>query len=76
MAKPVPRLSPAEIAAVIADAWDDRPPFLAVLSRHGLTEGQVVQLLKRELTPSAYKTWLARTRGTAQPTRKPRPGSR
>jgi uncharacterized protein (TIGR03643 family) len=67
MAKPVPRLSPAEIAAVIATAWDDRPPFLVVLRTHGLSEGQVVQLLKRELTPSAYKTWLARSRGTPKP---------
>lgn len=64
MAKPVPRLNPTEIAAVIATAWDDRPPFMAVLRMHGLTEGQVVQLLKRELTPSAYKTWIARTRAT------------
>jgi uncharacterized protein (TIGR03643 family) len=65
VAKPVPRLSAAEIAGVIAVAWDDRPPFLAVLRSHGLSEGQVVALLKRELTPSAYKTWQARTRAPA-----------
>ena len=65
MAKPIPRLTPAEIQSVIAVAWDDRPPFNAVLRSHGLSPGQVVQLLKRELTPAAYKTWLARTRGGA-----------
>jgi uncharacterized protein (TIGR03643 family) len=65
MAKPVPRLTPAEIERVIATAWDDRPPFNAVLLGHGLTEGQVVQLLKRELTPNAFKLWTARTRGGA-----------
>ena len=72
MAKPVPRLASAEIQRVIATAWDDRPPFNAVLVAHGLTQGQVVQLLKRELTPSAYKTWVARTkapRGAAGPGR-------
>ena len=63
MAKPVPRLTPAEIERIIATAWDDRPPFNAVLLGHGLTEGQVVQLLKRELTPNAFKLWTARTRG-------------
>ena len=62
MAKPVPRLSPEQIQEVIAVAWDDRPPFAAVLQSHGLSPGQVVQLLKRELTPSAYKTWVARTK--------------
>jgi uncharacterized protein (TIGR03643 family) len=65
MAKPVPRLSAAEIAAVIKTAWDDRPPFNAVLMSHGLTQGQLVQLLKRELTPSAFKLWNARSRGAA-----------
>jgi len=60
MAKPVPRLSAAEIARVIEIAWDDHPPFNAVLLSHGLSEGQVVALLKRELTPSAYKLWAQR----------------
>jgi uncharacterized protein (TIGR03643 family) len=63
MAKPIPRLPPAEIARVIATAWDDHPPFNAVLMAHGLTQGQLVQLLKRELTPSAYKLWVARSKG-------------
>jgi uncharacterized protein (TIGR03643 family) len=67
MAKPVPRLSAAEIAGVIKTAWDDRPPFNAVLMSHGLTQGQLIQLLKRELTPSAFKLWAARSRGSAPP---------
>jgi len=56
MAKPVPRLSADEIRQVIDLAWDDQPPFNAVLMRHGLSPGQVVQLLKRELTPSASRS--------------------
>ena len=73
MDKPVPRLTPAEIARVIATAWIDHPPFNAVLVNHGLSQGQLVQLLKRELTPSAYKLWAARTRGgkpAARPARR------
>lgn len=60
MAKPAPRLNPEQIQAVIATAWDDHPPFNAVLLQHGLNEGQVVSLLKRELTPNAYKLWVQR----------------
>lgn len=60
MAKPAPRLTPAQIDRVIATAWDDRPPFHAVLLAHGLTEGQLVALLRRVLTPNAFKTWRAR----------------
>lgn len=76
MAKPVPRLTPAQIEQVIATAWDDKPPFDAVLRQHGLTPGQVVQLLKRELTPNAYKVWVARTRSAAAgPGRAPAPAA-
>ena len=63
MARPVPRMTAAEIERVIATAWDDRPPYQAVLVGHGLTPGQMIQLLKRELTPNAFKVWTARTRG-------------
>lgn len=62
MAKPVPRLAADEIARIIATAWDDKPPFDRVLQQHGLNPGQLVQLLKRELTPNAYKVWTARTK--------------
>ncbi len=63
MARPLPRLNPAEIERVIATAWDDRPPFNAVLTQHGLNPGQVVALLKLALTPNAFKVWTARTKG-------------
>ena len=67
MAKPIPRLNAAEIQRVIATAWDDHPPFKAVQMSHGQTQGQLVQLLKRELTPSAYKLWSARSGGGKPP---------
>lgn len=62
MAKTAPRLSPDEIKRVIATAWDDKPPFRRVLVEHGIGHGELVALLKRELTPPAYKLWLARTK--------------
>ena len=84
MAKPIPRLSPTEIDAIIKTAWDDRPPFRSVLMQHGIEPGQVVQLLKRELTSNAFKVWTARTKGVVSvaPTRyetpkpKPKPAAR
>ena len=57
MAKPVPRLSPADIASVLEIAWADPDPLNRLLFSHGLTEGQIIQLMKRELTPPAYKLW-------------------
>jgi uncharacterized protein (TIGR03643 family) len=62
MAKTVPPLTAEQIARAIEVAWDDRPPFNTVLRQCGLSHGQVVQLLKRELTPNAFKVWSARMR--------------
>ena len=62
MAKIIPALSAEQIARAIEVAWDDRPPFNRVLRECGLSHGQVVQLLKRELTPNAFKVWTVRTR--------------
>ncbi len=62
MAKTVPPLTAAQIAGTIEVAWDDRPPFNRVLRECGLSHGQVVQLLRRELTPNAFKAWTARTK--------------
>ena len=50
MAKPIPRLSPTDIARVLEIAWADPDPLNRLLFSHGLTEGQVIQLMKRELS--------------------------
>ncbi len=67
MAKQAPRLSPEEIQRVIATAWDDKPPFRRVLVEHGIGHGELVALLKRELTPAAYKLWVSRTKAAKGP---------
>jgi hypothetical protein len=50
MAKAPPKLSPEDIQRVIATAWDDLPPYNKVLMEHGIGHGQLVALLKREMT--------------------------
>ena len=62
MAKPVPRLTPEQIARVVETAWRDRPPWNEVLMRHGLGHGELVQVMRRELTPSAFRLWSRRAR--------------
>jgi len=68
MAKSAPKLSPEEIKRVIATAWDDKPPYNRVLLEHGIGHGALVALLKRELTPTAYKLWSARSKAAKGPT--------
>ncbi|MFN3862555.1 MAG: DUF2805 domain-containing protein [Roseateles sp.] len=67
MAKTAPRLSPEETQRVIATAWDDKPPFSRVLVEHGIGHGELVALLKRALTPAAYKLWVSRTKTAKAP---------
>ncbi|CAM3767882.1 DUF2805 domain-containing protein [Roseateles saccharophilus] len=70
MAKPAPKLSPEEIKRVIATAWDDRPPYDKVMLEHGIGHGQLVALLKRELTPAAYRLWAAKGKAAKGPTKR------
>lgn len=72
MAKPIPRLSAEQIQAVVKTAWEDSPPYNKVLMEHGVGAGALVQLMKRELTSSAFKLWQARAKATKAPTVKAR----
>ena len=68
MAKPAPRLSPEVLKSVLKTAWDDLPPYSKVLMEHGIGPGELVQLMKRELTSPAYKQWAARAKAAKPPT--------
>jgi uncharacterized protein (TIGR03643 family) len=71
MAKPIPKLSPEQIQRIIATAFEDLPPYDRVLREHGVGPGPLVQLLKRELTSSAFKLWSERGKAAPKPTKKP-----
>ncbi len=56
-------LSPEDIDRVIAMAWEDRTPFSAIEFQFGLTEAEVIKLMKRELKLNSWKRWRARVQG-------------
>jgi uncharacterized protein (TIGR03643 family) len=70
MAKAPPKLSAEEIQRVIATAWDDTPPYNKVLMQHGISHGPLVALLKRELTPTAYRLWANKSKAAKGPTKR------
>ncbi|MBB4842500.1 uncharacterized protein (TIGR03643 family) [Paucibacter oligotrophus] len=70
MAKTIPRLSPDQVKRIVATAWEDVPPYNKVMMEHALGQGELIQLMKRELTPSAYKMWVAQGKGVKAPTKK------
>ncbi|WP_077035153.1 DUF2805 domain-containing protein [Pelomonas sp. KK5] len=68
MAKLPPRLSPEEKKRVVATAWEDMPPYPKVQLEHSIGPGELVALMKRELTPAAYKLWAAKGKTAKKPT--------
>jgi len=48
---------------IIEMAWEDRTPFDAIEAQFGLTEGDVIKLMRREMKPSSWRMWRARVQG-------------
>jgi uncharacterized protein (TIGR03643 family) len=56
-------LTPEDIDRIIAMAWEDRTPFEAIEYQFGLTEAEVIRLMKKEMKLSSWKRWRARVQG-------------
>ena len=52
-----------ETDRVIQMAWEDRTSFDAIRRQFGLTPGQVIHLMRKELNPSSFRLWRTRTAG-------------
>ena len=44
-------------------AWEDRTPFDAIKAQFGLSEGEVIKLMRREMKASSWRMWRARVQG-------------
>jgi len=58
-------LSPADHSRVIEMAWEDRTPFDAIAHLYGLSESDVIALMRASLKPQAFRNWRARVSGRA-----------
>lgn len=57
------QLSRADIDRIIMMAWEDRTSFDAIRRQFGLTPGDVIKLMRREMRPNSFKMWRNRTHG-------------
>jgi uncharacterized protein (TIGR03643 family) len=48
---------------IIAMAWEDRTPFEAIEFQFGLSESEVVELMRNNLKPSSWRLWRKRVNG-------------
>jgi uncharacterized protein (TIGR03643 family) len=53
----------ADKSRVIEMAWEDRTPFEAIENLYGLTEAQVISLMRQELKQKTFKNWRSRVSG-------------
>lgn len=53
-------LSEGDISALIQMAWEDRTTFETIQERLGLSESQVIRLMRHELNFSSFKMWRKR----------------
>lgn len=58
-------LSVPELSRVIEMAWEDRTPFTAIAQSYGLSEADVIILMRQELKPSSFRLWRQRVSGRA-----------
>ena len=60
-----PELTDQEIDRIIEMAWEDRTPFDAIEQSFGLSEPQVIELMRYELKRSSFELWRKRVTGRA-----------
>jgi uncharacterized protein (TIGR03643 family) len=59
----LPELDSETIDRVLEMAWEDRTPFEAIELQFGLTEPQVIALMRREMKASSFRLWRERVTG-------------
>ena len=57
------QLSSQEVDRVIEMAWEDRTTFEAIEFQFGLSEAEVIALMRSELRPGSFRAWRKRVSG-------------
>ena len=57
---PLNYFNESDLSRIIEMAWEDRTPFEAIESCFGLSESSVIQLMRRELKSSSFRSWRER----------------
>lgn len=53
----------AEIDRIVEMAWEDRTPFESIKKTFGLTEGEVIKLMRKQMKKSSFVMWRDRMKG-------------
>ncbi len=56
-------MTKSDIDRIVEMAWEDRTPFEAILFQFGISEQQVIELMRNEMKTSSFKMWRKRVAG-------------
>ena len=59
----VTTLPSEDLDRIIEMAWEDRTPFEAIEFQFGLSEPQVIAVMRQEMKASSFKLWRKRVSG-------------
>ena len=55
--------SEAEINRIVAMAWEDRTSFDVIKNQFGISESDVIKIMRTNMKRSSFKMWRERVRG-------------
>jgi uncharacterized protein (TIGR03643 family) len=58
-------ISAENLDRIIEMAWEDRTPFDAIKFQFGISEEQVIEIMRRNMKSSSFKMWRKRVHGRA-----------
>ncbi len=53
------------ISEIVAMAWDDETSFDDIKTQSGLSEGEVIKIMRGHMQPSSFRMWRKRVSGRA-----------
>ncbi|PWN06427.1 TIGR03643 family protein [Rhodohalobacter mucosus] len=56
-------LPQSDISRIIEMAWEDRTPFDAIKHQFGLSEKEVIALMRKQMKASSFRMWRKRVSG-------------
>ena len=59
----ISNLDERAIDRIVEMGWEDPTPFDAIKDQFGLSEGEVIKIMRHEMKPSSFKMWRARVQG-------------
>tara|TARA_B100001287_G_scaffold141563_1_gene119098 strand:+ start:32514 stop:32795 length:282 start_codon:yes stop_codon:yes gene_type:complete len=59
----IKKLDEIQIDRIIEMAWEDRTPFEAIKFQFGLSEKEVIELMRNEISERNWKKWRKRVQG-------------